>query len=270
MAIDPSVRLPEGATMGNDLCIGPEVLLRAALTIADGVQVGPRAIFADDADGQTVVRSGVRIGASAIIGAGIEIGQGAQIRAGAVVVSNVPPNAIVEGNPARITGYVRTPDMAGIAPVARLVGTGDEAPSVQPLGIGGAALHRMRRVADIRGALTVGEVDKELPFRPRRYFLVFDVPSQELRGEHAHRTCHQFLLCVHGSCNLLLDDGMSRCEVTLDRPDLGVHMPPMIWGTQYRYSPDAVLLVFASEPYDPGDYIRTYDDFLKALQEGGE
>jgi hypothetical protein len=120
----------------------------------------------------------------------------------------------------------------------------------------------MRRVTDARGALTVGEVPSELPFAPARYFAVFDVPTVELRGEHAHKRCQQFLICLHGSCRVLLDNGEDRCEVTLDRPDMGVFMPEMIWGTQYRYSPDAVLLVFASHPYDAEDYLRTYDDFL--------
>jgi hypothetical protein len=120
----------------------------------------------------------------------------------------------------------------------------------------------MKRVADLRGELSVGEFEPELPFVPKRYFLVFNVPTREVRGEHAHRVCHQFLICVHGSCRILLDDGNNRREMTLDRPELGVYMPPMIWGTQYRYSANAVLLVFASHSYDPGDYIRSYDAFL--------
>ncbi|MDG1104178.1 MAG: FdtA/QdtA family cupin domain-containing protein [Ascidiaceihabitans sp.] len=120
----------------------------------------------------------------------------------------------------------------------------------------------MRRITDVRGALTVGEMPTEVPFSPARYFTVFDVPSIELRGEHAHKKCQQFLLCLHGSCRVLLDDGKTRCEVTLDRPDMGVFMPEMLWGTQYRYSHDAVLLVFASRIYEADDYLRTYDEFL--------
>jgi len=85
----------------------------------------------------------------------------------------------------------------------------------------------MRRITDARGALTVGEVPMEVPFSPARYFVVFDVPSSELRGEHAHKQCQQFLICLHGSCRVLLDDGQNRCEVTLDRPDMGVFMPEM-------------------------------------------
>jgi UDP-2-acetamido-3-amino-2,3-dideoxy-glucuronate N-acetyltransferase len=91
---------------------------------------------------------------------------------------------------------------------------------------------------------------------------VFGVPSVETRGEHAHRECHQFLVCVRGSVSVVADDGRRREEYLLDRPELGLHLPPMVWGIQYRYSADAVLLVFASHYYDPADYIREYDRFL--------
>ena len=121
----------------------------------------------------------------------------------------------------------------------------------------------MRNIVDSRGSLTVGEVPDELPFLPARYFAIYGVPNVELRGEHAHKQCQQFLICLHGSCRVLLDDGERRCEVTLDRPDMGVFMPEMIWGTQYKYSKDSVLLVFASQPYDSDDYLRSYEQFLK-------
>ncbi|WP_245655888.1 sugar 3,4-ketoisomerase [Microtetraspora fusca] len=133
------------------------------------------------------------------------------------------------------------------------------------LGVGAASLHELRVTKDLRGELSVGEFERELPFVPKRYFLVFNVPSREVRGEHAHRRCEQFLICVRGSCGVLLDDGRNRREVTLDRPSRGVYMPAMIWGTQYRYSPDAVLLVFASDYYDPDDYIRSYDEFQRIV-----
>jgi hypothetical protein len=89
----------------------------------------------------------------------------------------------------------------------------------------------------------------------------------ETRGEQAHRACHQFLLCVRGECAVVADDGTRRQEFKLDRPDLGVHLPPLTWGVQYKYSPDAVLLVFASEHYDADDYVRDYDQFLTLLRD---
>ena len=115
---------------------------------------------------------------------------------------------------------------------------------------------------DIRGSLTVGEFERSVPFQARRYFMVFDVPSVETRGEHAHHTCHQFLVCVRGQLSVVADDGTNREEFVLDRPDLGLHLPPRVWGIQYKYSADAVLLVFASHYYDADDYIRDYDQFL--------
>ncbi|WP_368086330.1 FdtA/QdtA family cupin domain-containing protein [Microvirga flocculans] len=125
--------------------------------------------------------------------------------------------------------------------------------------------YHLKSVRDMRCDLSVEEFERDPPFVPRRYFLVYNVPSQEVRGEHAHKNCEQFLVCVRGSCRVLLDDGLQRREILLDRPDLGVYVPPMIWGTQYRYSSDAVLLVFASHDYDPSDYIRTYSEFVNAL-----
>jgi WxcM-like, C-terminal len=244
----------------------PDCIIPPGSQIADGVTFGPRVVLAGDG---IVVRENVTIDAAAVIGAGVTIGQGAWVRAGAVVLRSVPANAVVEGNPAQVVGYLdgdgtrKRPDPRHIhvdtfGHLAR--------PSRVPLGVGESALFLMRRIADARGALTVGEVPTEVPFSPARYFVVFDVPSLELRGEHAHKQCQQFLICLHGSCRVLLDDGENRCEVTLDRPDAGVFMPEMIWGTQYRYTPDAVLLVFASRTYEADDYIRTYDEFISEVE----
>lgn len=255
-----------GATLASDVSIGESVYLHPRVTAEAGVTIGACAVFVDDGVSRTVIREGARIGAGAVVGAGVEIARGAEVRPGAVVLASAPSNGILEGNPAQVVGYVQgadLPEAPRFSPPAAAAG----APSVYTLGVGDSALYRMRRVSDLRGALTVGEVEKDLPFVPRRYFMVFDVPSRELRGEHAHKACRQFLICAHGTCTVLLDDGHARRELTLDRPELGVYVPPMIWGTQYKYSADAVLLVFASLPYDPDDYIRSYDEFLKAAQE---
>jgi UDP-2-acetamido-3-amino-2,3-dideoxy-glucuronate N-acetyltransferase len=101
-----------------------------------------------------------------------------------------------------------------------------------------------------------------VPFEVRRYFLVFDVASEHIRGEHAHRMLHQFLVCVTGHCNVVTDDGANRHEVVLDSPSKGVYIPPMVWATEYKFSRDAVLMVLASEYYDAADYIRDYTEFL--------
>ncbi len=237
-----------------------------SVEIAPTAKIGSSVVFAGDG---IILRERTRLDAGCVIGEGVTIGQGAWVRAGAVVLRSVPPNAIVEGNPAQVVGYQTYSELKK-KPDPKLIDAltyaNLERPASVQLGVGDSALYLMRRVADARGSLTVGEVPTEIPFAPRRYFAVFDVPSMELRGEHAHKKCQQFLICLHGSCRVLLDDGAQRCEVILDRPDMGVYMPEMIWGTQYRYSRDAVLLVFASHAYDAEDYLRTYDDFLAELE----
>jgi UDP-2-acetamido-3-amino-2,3-dideoxy-glucuronate N-acetyltransferase len=117
-------------------------------------------------------------------------------------------------------------------------------------------------IRDPRGNISVGEFGREIPFEPKRYFLIFQVPLNDVRGEHAHKVCHQFLLCLRGSVTALVDDGVNRASFKLDRPNMGLYMPPMTWGTQCEYSPDALLLVYASHYYDAEDYIRNYEEFL--------
>ena len=172
----------------------------------------------------------------------------------------MPPNAVVEGSPAKIVGYVNA--ARGEDPN---VASGKAEVGTSATHVKGVTLHRLPRVPDIRGNLTVGEFDRSTPFAAKRYFMVFDVPSIETRGEHAHRECHQFLICVRGSCAVVADDGTNRQEFLLDCPDLGLHLPPMVWGIQYKYSADAVLLVFASHYYDSADYIRDYAEFSRAI-----
>ncbi|MFQ6757706.1 FdtA/QdtA family cupin domain-containing protein [Desulfovibrionaceae bacterium CB1MN] len=117
----------------------------------------------------------------------------------------------------------------------------------------------------MRGNLSFAECGQYLPFVPKRYFLVFDVPSKEIRGEHAHKQVQQYLVCVKGSCSVVVDDGKHRQEFLLNSPAQGLYLPPMIWGIQYKYSPDAVLMVLASDVYSAADYIRDYDEYLQAV-----
>jgi dTDP-4-dehydrorhamnose 3,5-epimerase-like enzyme len=142
-------------------------------------------------------------------------------------------------------------------------------PSVEAIGPAGVTFHTFPVISDLRGDLTVGEFQKQIPFTPLRYFMVFGVPSREIRGEHAHRECHQFLICVKGSCAAMADDGRQRVEVLLDGPEKGLYLPPGTWGVQYKYSADAVLLVFASHHYDAADYLRDYDQFLAFIRANG-
>jgi hypothetical protein len=209
---------------------------------------------------------GSRIDAGCVVGEGVTIGRNAWIRAGSVVLRSIPPNAVAEGNPAQVIGYQNVQMIQDGSSNVRLIDVHGMESATRPfkrsLGVGRAEVYLIRSITDARGSLAVGEVPTELPFLPSRFFIVHSVPSVELRGEHAHKKCEQFLMCINGSCRVMVDDGISRCEVILDRPDVGVYMPALIWGTQYRYSADAALLVFASHAYDPEDYIRTYDEFL--------
>src|SRR5581483_5648666 len=260
----------------NDVAVGDRVTVKSGVQLWDGVEleddvfIGPNATFTNDpfprsrqhldSFPRTVVRAGASIGANATILPGVEIGRGSMVGAGAVVTRSVPPFAIVAGNPARIRGYVPTS-----APGQEQPALGNEEGRLE-LPVKGVHLHRFAGYSDLRGSLTAGEVPGEaVPFTPRRWFLVYDVPSREVRGEHAHRECHQFLICVSGSVNVAVDDGENRAEVVLDAPTMGVYVPPLVWGSQYRYGSDSVLMVLASHPYDPDDYIREYDEFLRAV-----
>jgi len=257
----------------NDVRIGNRVTLKSGvhlwngITIEDDVFIGPSATFSNDAFPRskqypesflrTLVKKGASIGTNATILPGIVIGESAMIGAGAVVTHDVPPNTIVTGNPARITGYVGTKKPG--APLAPPVFDKPVADTQVP----GVTLHRLPLIEDVRGFLSFGEAGRHVPFEIKRYFVVFGVSSQEIRGEHAHKDLHQFFVCVHGACHVVVDDGAIRQEFILDSPATGIHVPPMIWAVQYKYSSDAVLLVLASGHYDATGYIRDYSEFLR-------
>jgi UDP-2-acetamido-3-amino-2,3-dideoxy-glucuronate N-acetyltransferase len=258
----------------NDVQIGDRVTIKCGvqlwdhITIEDDVFVGPNATFTNDpfprskhplqSFSRTIIRNGASIGANATILPGLIVGAQAMIGAGSVLTNDAPPASIMTGNPARITGYIGAtlrPAMKTEAP---------ECPGQYPSGVPGVTLIRLPKIDDARGQLSFGEIGQYLPFEAKRYFLVYGVSTQHVRGEHAHKTLHQFFTCVHGTCHLMIDDGENRQELALDSPSFGVHIPPMIWSVQYKYSTDAVLLVLASECYDPSDYIRDYAEFQRA------
>lgn len=125
---------------------------------------------------------------------------------------------------------------------------------------------RMPVVKESRGSLSYGEYGEQLPFAPKRYFVVYDVPIDEVRGGHAHKSVHQLLVCVKGCCTVTIDDGNTQDEILLDNPALALYIPPGVWATQQKYSPGAVLLVLASDLYNTDEYIKDYDEFLKAAR----
>jgi acetyltransferase-like isoleucine patch superfamily enzyme/dTDP-4-dehydrorhamnose 3,5-epimerase-like enzyme len=260
-------------TIGDRVTVKSGVQLWDGVTLEDDVFVGPNATFTNDRRprsrqhperfARTRVKQGASIGANATVLPGITIGEHAMVGAGAVVTRDVPDYATVVGNPATIIGYTNTVERVAQAPsaVPEVEGVASIVPGVQLLSL--------RVAADIRGKLTVAQNGQGMPFVPQRIFTVYDVPSRETRGEHAHRECHQLLICVHGQCVAVADDGHLRQEFLLDVGSKALYMPPRIWGTQYRYSADAVLLVLASHLYDPADYIRDYREFLSMVQVTG-
>jgi dTDP-4-dehydrorhamnose 3,5-epimerase-like enzyme len=245
----------------------PGVYLGPGVHVHETARIGPYAVILgsdDDSQPGTIIAEGAEIGANATVTPGITIGVRAQIKPGSVVTRSVPPLAIVEGNPAKIIGYVETSEHRYAV---------QETTSRDPLPLGvhqtrvnGVTLHHFKMVPDLRGSLSVAEFDHEFPFIPKRYFLVYDVPTAETRGEHAHLQCAQLLVAVKGSVCVIVDDGSQRDEIILNRPQYGIYVPPMTWSIQYNYSSDAVLLVFASDTYDSKDYIREYTRFLELVK----
>ncbi|MBK5292935.1 MAG: WxcM-like domain-containing protein [Acidobacteriia bacterium] len=262
----------------NDVVIGDRVTIKSGVQLWDGVTleddvfVGPNATFTNDPFPRsrqyqktlprTLVRCHASIGANATILPGLTIDERAMVGAGAVVTKCVPPDTIVTGNPAQIVGYVGTGGKA--VDVTTPLAEETEAGS-RPSRVAGVSIHRLPLVPDLRGSLTFGEARRHVPFEIKRYFLVFDVPGMHIRGEHAHRGLQQFLICVHGTCHAVVDDGTTREEYVLNHPSVGLYVPPMCWCVQYKYSPNAVLLVLASSHYDDSDYIRDYSEFLKLV-----
>lgn len=241
--------------------IWPGAYVAPEVRVGEGVTIGPNAvILAPDQSGSppTVIEDGASLGGNATVMPGVTVGFRARVRPGAVVTRSIPPLAIAEGNPASIVGYVDADRLS--TPAAS--GAKEDFASRQSR-VRGVSIIRLRTAADIRGALVVAENGKDLPFDPKRWFLVHDVPSAETRGQHAHRTCHQLLLAVSGALRVVADDGENREEFRLDRPDLGLYLPAMTWGIQYGYSPQTVLLVVASELYDADDYVRDYGEFVR-------
>lgn len=260
--------------VGNRVTIKCGVQLWDGLRVEDDVFVGPNATFTNDkfprskkhlkVYPRTLVKKGASIGANATILPGITIGENAMVGAGAVVTKDVPANAIVVGNPAIIKGYTNVDNFRQ----AKVFVGPQQVVNKTKTNVGGVEIYQLPKASDSRGDLSFVEYQKEIPFLVKRFFIVHDVPSKEVRGEHAHKTSHQFLICLKGSLSLMLDDGQNRLEIPLNAMELGVYVKPMVWTVHYKYTDDAVLLVFASDKYDSREYIRDYQEFLKFVKHG--
>lgn len=128
---------------------------------------------------------------------------------------------------------------------------------------GGSRLIHLNAFSDNRGILSVLDFSTALKFSPTRFFCVSAVPQDASRGNHAHKTCHQLLISLAGSVTIELDDGCATSSVILDNPHLALHIPPKVWSYQHSHSDNNVLGVFASESYNPAEYINDYDEFVE-------
>ena len=121
---------------------------------------------------------------------------------------------------------------------------------------------------DDRGMLIAFEENKDIPFEIKRVYFMYDTKEGVRRGYHAHKNLKQILVCVHGSCKVLLDNGAEKKIVHLEKPYEGLYIENNIWREMYDFSEDAVLMVFASDFYKEEDYIRDYDEFLELVNSG--
>jgi hypothetical protein len=125
------------------------------------------------------------------------------------------------------------------------------------------SLIQLSRIDTGKGGISVVDNGAGFPFRVKRVFYLYDIPGGESRGAHSHKTCHQFVVAAGGAFEILLDDGRTKRVVQLNRPYMGLHIPPGIWASEINFSSGSICLVLTSPVYDATDYIRDYDEFLR-------
>lgn len=117
-------------------------------------------------------------------------------------------------------------------------------------------------LGDDRGSLMVLESNKNVPFKVKRIYYILDAKPDVPRGFHAHKELMQLAFCIKGSCNMIMDNGIEKQQVRIDKSNIGLIIPPMVWHEMHDFSEDCVMLVLASAQYDEADYIRNYDEFM--------
>jgi len=127
--------------------------------------------------------------------------------------------------------------------------------------IGGCEIVSFPGSTDSRGALVWGQEGMNVPFRIRRFFVVYGAPQGQSRGSHAHLLCHQLLIAASGKILVDIDDGSTEQRVALNEPGHGLYLPPLVWGTQYFTMDSSALVVLASHPFDEKDYVSDYETF---------
>jgi UDP-2-acetamido-3-amino-2,3-dideoxy-glucuronate N-acetyltransferase len=235
VTIKSGVQIWNGTIIGNDVFIGPNV------TFTNDKY--PKSRQYPERFMSTIIEDGASIGANSVILPGIRIGKEARVGAGAVVTKDVPSGTVVVGNPARA--------ISGKPAVFQEVQT---EPWIA-----------LPKISDSRGSLTAIESSKQVPFEFKRVYYLYDLSSREPRGYHAHKELRQFMVALSGEFDVLLDDGFTKSQYHLDRPDKGLLIDRMIWHEMHDFAPGSVCLVLASDYYDEADYFRDYDEFLAAV-----
>lgn len=118
---------------------------------------------------------------------------------------------------------------------------------------------------DERGQLVALEELLDIPFKIKRVYYMYDTGNDVHRGFHAHKKLEQIMICIHGSCKVLLDNGIEKKIVSLEKPYEGLYLTNDMWREMYDFTSDAVLMVLASDYYDEKDYIRNYEEFLEMI-----
>jgi len=124
------------------------------------------------------------------------------------------------------------------------------------------SVFELPKIKDRAGNITPVHNNIEIPFAIKRVFYLYDIPGGESRGAHAHKECHQFLIAASGNFEVCLDDGRSKKVIQLNRPNIGLHIPPGIWASEVNFSSGSICLVLASHKYNEQDYLRDYSEFL--------
>jgi dTDP-4-dehydrorhamnose 3,5-epimerase-like enzyme len=127
-------------------------------------------------------------------------------------------------------------------------------------------LLKLPKIHDSRGNITFIESNRHIPFDIKRTYYLYDIPSGAARAAHGHKNLHQFMISISGSFDVMLDDGIEKKLFSLNRPNYGLYIPPMIWRDLDNFSAGSVCMVLASEYYDEMDYYRGYDQFINDIQ----
>ena len=123
---------------------------------------------------------------------------------------------------------------------------------------------------DERGKLTSLSSSKEIPFEIKRLYYTWDMPKEAIRGGHAHRNLDEVVICLHGFCDFVLDDGKETLTIHLDRPNKGIYIPAHLWRDFRNFSSDCVVILIASDYFHPEDHIKDYNEFLELIKKDSE